>query len=47
MIPPGGSLHTRAALEKAEFSDSETYVEEIALLGLVFAEYNYLMTELS
>jgi hypothetical protein len=47
LIHPTGSFNTRIELEKVTFANSETYTEQLAILGLVFAEYAYLNTEIN
>ena len=47
MLPPTWSFNTRVQLEKVAFANSETYTEQLALLGLVFAEYGYLNAEIN
>jgi hypothetical protein len=47
LILPGVSFNIRCLVEKDNFEETETYQEEIAPLGLIFAEYDYLRTELS
>lgn len=47
LVHPGGEYFCRAAFEKADFSAAETIVEEIALFGILFAEFDYLKVELS
>ena len=45
LIHPEGQYFMRGRFEKVDFTVSETYTEEIGILGLVFAQYNYLRTE--
>jgi hypothetical protein len=50
LIHPSGTFNMRAAFEKVNFAagtQPETYTEEIAIMGILFAEYQYLATEVS
>ena len=47
LIHPTGTFNTRLELEKNVFANAETYTEQLALLGLVFAEYSYLNAEIN
>jgi hypothetical protein len=47
LIQPTGQFNTRLNMEKVVFANAESYVENIAILGLVFAEYQYLNIEVS
>ena len=45
LIHPEGKYYMRGRFEKVDFAASETYTEEIGILGLVFAQFNYLRAE--
>jgi hypothetical protein len=47
LIHPTGTFNTRLELEKDVFANAETYTEQLGILGLVFAEYAYLNTEVN
>jgi hypothetical protein len=46
LIHPTGFWNTRAEFEKENYANAESYTEQLALLGICFAEYGYLNTEL-
>lgn len=46
VMHPGGEFYARAQFEKENFGSEETYTIEIAPLGLLFAEFDYLKEEL-
>ena len=45
LIHPEGRYFMRGRFEKVNFGADETYTEEIGILGLVFAQYDYLRAE--
>ena len=47
LLIPTNNWYMQASFEKAVFGNAESYVEEIAILGLVFAEYSYLRAQIS
>jgi hypothetical protein len=42
LIHPTGTFYTQIQLEKLNIANSETYTENIGIMGMVFAEYSYL-----
>ena len=48
LLIPTNTWYAQASLQKVVFTNAEgPYTEEIALLGLVFAEYSYLRSQIS
>jgi len=48
LVHPGGEYRARASVDKypTAFGTSVTFTEEVAILGLLFAEYDYLKEEI-